>query len=709
MTMRLLALVTTLLAGAVSAQTGAPAHTKVELIALQSAAVPGQPVQLALRFRCEPGYHIYWLNPGDAGEAPKAAWTNMTGVSLRAQTVADWPAPKRIDLSGVINFCYEGETHLFLLGDVSPEASGQIELAGTVEWLECDDKGCYPQQAAVRLTLPVASSATPTLSASAKSQLEALPRREIRVMGELSADGESMRLRQTLSGDSLATVLAPEEWFPITPFVAAGTLFGPVAMTAAPAGAGEKATAVALSRLSLKDAPEAPKAGAKLGYIAKVKDRRTQLSTWVHVIIDLTDAGAAPKPEGTGEKPATGAGHAGPIDWQPWSPEAEAAAIAEGKTVYIDFTARWCATCQVNKRVYADAGLQADFAKAGVVTFKADWTRKDPVITEELNRLGRQGIPLNVFRRKDAAPVILSELLTAEQVREGLAASLENKAIVPLRRGAAGYLLLAFLGGALLNLMPCVFPVIGLKVLAFAGQAGSDRATAVRQSLAYALGVLLSFLVLGALALGLKSGWGAQMQSPLFVLLTTALMVTMGMSLAGAFEIGTGLASQVGSTGNTSALLSGVLATAVATPCTAPGLGAALGFALDPARSSLETLAFFAVIGLGMAAPYVLLVAFPALSRALPRPGEWMETLKQAMAFPLFGYALYLLWVLSALVEDAGWVRDASLGLVILAACCWVWGRWGAPHRSDRERFWGRLVAGGLYVATLAHLAYHLP
>jgi len=147
----------------------------------------------------------------------------------------------------------------------------------------------------------------------------------------------------------------------------------------------------------------------------------------------------------------------------------------------------------------------------------------------------------------------------------------------------------------------------------------------------------------------------------------------------------------------------------VATPCTAPGLGAALGFALDASRGTTETLCFFAVIGFGMALPYVLLAAFPALSRLLPRPGEWMETLKQAMSFPLFAYALYLLWVLNALVEDASWVRDASIGLVVIAACCWIWGRWGAPHRTDAERLWGRLVAGALYLGTVAHLIYYLP
>ena len=155
--------------------------------------------------------------------------------------------------------------------------------------------------------------------------------------------------------------------------------------------------------------------------------------------------------------------------------------------------------------------------------------------------------------------------------------------------------------------------------------------------------------------------------------------------------------------------LSGVLATAVATPCTAPGLGAALGFALDARRGASETLLLFAFAGLGMALPYVLLVTWPALARRLPKPGEWMETLKQAMAFPLFGYAVYLLWVLSAQVEDASWVRDASLGLVVIAAACWIWGRWGAPHRSERQRLWGRLTALGLGLATIGHLIYWLP
>jgi len=279
--------------------------------------------------------------------------------------------------------------------------------------------------------------------------------------------------------------------------------------------------------------------------------------------------------------------------------------------------------------------------------------------------------------------------------------------------GYGVWLLLAFGGGALLNLMPCVFPMIGLKVLGFAKEAGAARATVIRHGLLYSVGVVLSFLALAGLILALKAGggsvgWGFQMQSPGFVLATCVLMVTLGLSLAGVFEIGTGLAGKAanaeGQGGSAGAFFSGVLATAVATPCTAPGLGAALGFALDKQRSSGETLLFFTVIGLGMALPYLLLSAFPRLAALLPRPGEWMETLKQAMAFPLFAYALFLLWVLSALVEEASWVRDASLGLAVIAAACWVWGRWGAPHRTDRERLIGKAVAALLYVGTLGYL-----
>ncbi|MEY4777002.1 MAG: hypothetical protein RL759_1515, partial [Verrucomicrobiota bacterium] len=406
--------------------------------------------------------------------------------------------------------------------------------------------------------------------------------------------------------------------------------------------------------------------------------------------------------------------------WLPWSPEAEAKALAAGQTVYIDFTAEWCATCQINKRVYKHDVVAAAFADKGVVLMKADWTKKDAVIAAELTKYGRSGVPCNVFLKQGAPTALLSEVISDDEVLAALGAISAGKEYRAANEshGYVVWLLLAFGGGALLNLMPCVFPVIGLKVLGFAREAGADRGVVIRNGLLYSLGVVLSFLALAGVILALKAGgnsvgWGFQMQSPGFVLGTCVLMVTLGLSLAGVFEIGTGLAGTAAGAepqgGASGAFFSGVLATAVATPCTAPGLGAALGFALDKDRASGETLLFFVVIGLGMAIPYLLLSIFPKLTNLLPRPGEWMETLKQAMAFPLFAYALYLLWVLNSQVEDRGWVRDASLGLAVLATACWIWGRWGAPHRTDRERLIGKTSAVLLYVLTLAHLYWYLP
>ena len=711
--MRYLVLILSAWAASLSAQFQAqPAKTEVELVAISSHAVPGETVQLAFRFRSEPKFHIYWKNPGDAGEAPKWTWIESAGLVF-APTIG-WPAPIRYDQDGIMNFVHEGETYLFVSAKVPTDTTGKLQLKAKVEWLECDDKGCYPQEATVELTLPVGPTATATFSESAKVSLNRIPTSVIEVTGKVMKDGKTLRVSQVLEGGALAPVVQPMAFFPLRNFVAPATLFGPMAMTAAPQTPDGKSKGLAFANLSLEGATEGLKDGP-LGYVAEVKDRRSGKTQWVEVRIVLDTAPTpAPEPAPAPTKPAIVPTSTGALDWKPWSPDAEVQALAEGKIVYIDFTARWCATCQVNKRVYSQAAVLGLLSDPEIVIFRASWDKRDETIREALASYGRQGIPLNVFLRQGSEPVILPEILTANNVTAGLAAIRSNQTLPATPESSLTWmLLLALGGGAILNLMPCVFPVIGLKVLSFAGQ-NTERRAAIRQSLVYAAGVIVSFIALGVAILALKAGgdavgWGFQMQSPTFVLGTAILMVILGMSLAGAFEMGAGLAGAAASANASGAFLSGVLATAVATPCTAPGLGAALGFALDARRGSSETLLLFAFAGLGMALPYVLLVTWPALARRLPKPGEWMETLKQAMAFPLFGYAVYLLWVLSAQVEDASWVRDASLGLVVIAAACWIWGRWGAPHRSERQRLWGRLSALGLGFATLAHLIYWLP
>jgi thiol:disulfide interchange protein/DsbC/DsbD-like thiol-disulfide interchange protein len=257
-----------------------------------------------------------------------------------------------------------------------------------------------------------------------------------------------------------------------------------------------------------------------------------------------------------------------------------------------------------------------------------------------------------------------------------------------------GTLLLAFIGGFILNLMPCVFPVLGIKILGFVNQAGHERGKVIAHGLVFALGVLLSFWTLaGVLAVlragGSQLGWGFQLQSPLFVFVLAALMLVFALNMSGVFEfglrataVGGGLQSKSGFAGS---FFTGVLATVVATPCSAPFLAPALGAAL--ALSTVESFAIFTAIALGLSLPYLLLSIFPGAVKILPRPGAWMETFKQFMAFPLYATVGYLVWVLAGQVSDEG-LQNVLFGLVLIALGIWFYGRWNAPGASaGRARF----------------------
>jgi thiol:disulfide interchange protein DsbD len=268
-----------------------------------------------------------------------------------------------------------------------------------------------------------------------------------------------------------------------------------------------------------------------------------------------------------------------------------------------------------------------------------------------------------------------------------------------------GTLLLALVGGLILNLMPCVFPVLGIKILGFVNQSGADKKKVVMHGLVFALGVLLSFWTLaGILAVlragGSQLGWGFQLQSPAFVFSLAAVMLAFAMNMSGVFEFGLG-ATAVGSelqmkSGFAGSFFTGVLATVVATPCSAPFLAPALGAAL--ALSTIESFAIFTAIALGLATPYLLLSMFPAAVKILPRPGAWMETFKQFMAFPLYATVGYLVWVLAGQTTDEG-LQNALFGLVLIALAVWIYGRWTAPGASaGRVRF----GVGGLIIVAAA-------
>lgn len=238
-------------------------------------------------------------------------------------------------------------------------------------------------------------------------------------------------------------------------------------------------------------------------------------------------------------------------------------------------------------------------------------------------------------------------------------------------------LLLALGGGLILNLMPCVFPVLSIKVLSFTQNHQTAYAKQVH-GLAYTLGIVASFLVIATLMLSLRSageaiGWGFQLQSPGFVIFLIYLFTIMGLSLSGYLELGSGLMSLGQSTpssnGLSSSFMTGVLATTVASPCTAPFMGPALGFAI--AQPTYIALLVFAVLGLGMALPFLLLTWVPSLTQKLPKPGPWMENLKQFLAFPLYITAIWLLWV-AGRQTNIDVVATIIVGLLLITMAIWL-------------------------------------
>lgn len=250
----------------------------------------------------------------------------------------------------------------------------------------------------------------------------------------------------------------------------------------------------------------------------------------------------------------------------------------------------------------------------------------------------------------------------------------------------------AFLGGLILNLMPCVLPVLSIKVLGFVEQAKAGRGKAWQHGVVFTAGVVLSFWALAGALLALRAGgqqlgWGFQLQEPAFVAFLAAVLFVFGLVLFGVFEVGVGLTTVGGEAmrrgGLVGSFFTGVLATVVATPCTAPFMGSALGVAL--AQPAAVALLIFTALALGMAAPYLLLAAAPQLLRFVPKPGAWMESFKQFMGFLLMGSVVWLLWVLGLEVGVDGLALMLGV-LVMIGLGGWIWGRWGGYDRTPLTR-----------------------
>ncbi|MBI1391632.1 MAG: thiol:disulfide interchange protein [Alphaproteobacteria bacterium] len=270
--------------------------------------------------------------------------------------------------------------------------------------------------------------------------------------------------------------------------------------------------------------------------------------------------------------------------------------------------------------------------------------------------------------------------------------------------GIAALLAFAFVGGAILNAMPCVFPIIFVKAASLVSSA-HDTALVRRQGVVYAAGVVATFVALGGALLALRAGgeqlgWGFHLQSPALVAMSAALLFGVGLNLAGVFEVGSSLQNVggglAGRRGDAGAFFTGALAVFVAAPCVGPFLSAPLGAAafLPPVVGLL----IFVAIALGLAAPYVAISFSPALARRLPRPGPWMSTFKQAMSFPVFAASAYFIWVLSQQVGGEG-LAIALLGLVALAFAAWLV---GLGQRAGDERSGRRMSIAAAVIAFVA-------
>lgn len=346
-----------------------------------------------------------------------------------------------------------------------------------------------------------------------------------------------------------------------------------------------------------------------------------------------------------------------------------------------------------------------------VKKISGDWPK-------ELSGLLVQGMAAN--RGAYAAKLRLSSADNGT-LESSLPPASQNPGALPETPPLWRMLIYGLIGGLILNIMPCVLPVIALKILGFVGQAKDNPRRARYLGLVYAAGVLVSFVALAGLVLGIKAaghkaGWGVQFSSPYFLIAMTCLVTLIALNLFGVFEVHLGgramdtaanLSSRHGAAG---AFFNGLLATVLATSCTAPFLGAAVGFAFAPSQTALTTVLIFLSVGVGLALPYVLLAWQPGWLKFLPKPGLWMERFKVAMGFPMMAAAVWLFSLVTVYYADRTWWL--AIFLVMLSVGAWIYGEFIQRHRAHPGLALAAMVGVvvmGYFFALEGHLRWREP
>lgn len=500
-------------------------NVNTQLVSTHNDVVPGQTLHVALRTNMDPGWHVYWINPGDSGEPVSIRWDLPEDLS--ADEII-WPLPEAIPTGPLTNYGFENDVLFPVEFTVSESAKpgDVLSVKADVFYLVCSDV-CVPEQADLELNL---------------------------VIGEVVID---------------------EAWIDPIEF-------------------------------ALYDAP---KTGDITGQAA-TKDGQVVFNLETLPNGDFTEAYFFPRSGGLVE-------HAAPQ-------------IA----------------------TLTDAGLTLE-TKAGY-----EWSGGLPELSDGVLAFNQDGKHVGVWVDLDLVESEITNTAATGQNGTNTGSQAGIDAVTPATPAGPGsiwgWALMAFIGGLILNIMPCVFPIISLKALSIAKSAHGDLKTIRREAWAYTLGIMISFLAMAAVVLALKAagnavGWAFHFQDPRVVALLALLLFAIGLNLLGVFEVagsfqnaGQNLTQKSGLTGS---FFTGVLAVIVATPCMAPFMGGSVGVALSQTYFSAALI--FIALGLGFALPFLLIAYVPAFSRMLPKPGAWMVTFKELLAFPMFGAVIWLVWVLN--------------------------------------------------------------
>jgi thiol:disulfide interchange protein DsbD len=553
-------------------------------LVVEGEAAPGGSVWVALEERIRPGWHTYWINPGEVGGIPtEIDWTLPAGWKAGAIV---WPYPKRLPVPALKQMDYGYEGKVWLLTKMAVPASARpgarVTLKAHVSYLVCQTV-CIPEEQAVEAPVKIGNGgADPALARDFAATRAQLP------------------------------IASP---WPVT--------------------------------FALRKTACVGKADLDTGKRASVP------------CLDLHVAA-----------PSLAASRPRAVDFFPL----ESGMVVGDAPMRTGFGDRGLVL-----RVSAGAKAAAARSLSGVLVL----TGGDGVV---------QALAV------DAMPgAVPAAVFAAAASGEAPADTLSL------------WLALAFaaLGGLILNIMPCVLPILAMKALALAQHAGGERRTVVKETLAYAAGAVLSFLLLGLLLVLLRAGgdavgWGFQMQSPVAVAGFCLLVFAVGLNLSGVFEVGSITAGEslTRKHGAAGAFFTGVLAVAVGAPCTMPFGAAALGFALT--QSAATALLVFLALGLGFALPFLVLGLVPGALAFVPRPGPWMLRFKQALAFPMYAAAAWLAWVL-AVQAGANSLILLFAALVTLALAAWLWSV--TRHLSSRGRIGGTIAAVLLLLAAGAAVA----